>query len=121
MDNKVQKAYEIANYMTTLANQKSIIKQEFRQNLCYFVNGHTFTITTDLITFVKTLIDLGHIDFVMIDDNDTPAKINDLNLFLDNIINQYFSCVVTNIERKLFCIIVYDYIFFKLYFMHYRI
>jgi hypothetical protein len=93
MDDKIQKAYNIANYMTTLANQKTIINQEFKQNLCYFVNGHTFTVTTGLITFIKTLIDLGHTDFIIVDDNENPIEIKDLNEFLDNIINQYFMAV----------------------------
>lgn len=94
MDDKVQKAYEVANYMTTLANQKSILKQEFKQNLVYFFQGHTFQVSKDLITFVKTLIDLKQdTDVVLIDDNDLPIKIKNLNVFLEDILNQYFMAV----------------------------
>ena len=94
MDDKVQKAYEVANYMTTLANQKSILKQEFKQNLVYFFQGHTFQVSKDLITFVKTLVDLKQdTDVVLIDDNDLPIKIENLNVFLEDILNQYFMAV----------------------------
>lgn len=94
MDDKVQKAYEVANYMTTLANQKSILKQEYKQNLVYFFQGHTFQVSRELITFVKSLIDLGQTtDVVLIDDNELPVTVEDLNIFLENVLNQYFMAV----------------------------
>lgn len=94
MDDKVQKAYEVASYMTTLANQKTILRQEFNQNLIYFFQGHTFRVSKDLVCFVKTLIDLGHeTEVVLIDDNELPVKVENLKIFLEDILNQYFMAV----------------------------
>lgn len=94
MDQKVQKAYEVANYMTTLSNQKAILKQEFKQNLLFFFQGHTFTVSKELINFVKTLIDLNQeTDVILIDDNDLPINIDHLPKFLEDILNQYSMAV----------------------------
>ena len=91
MDDKLLKAFEIANFMTTLANQKKVIHEEFQQNCVYFFNGATFKVSRELINFTKTLIDLGHTDSVLIDDNNLPVDIPDLKAFLDTILSIYAS------------------------------
>jgi hypothetical protein len=91
MEEQVQKAFDIANYMTTLAGQKRILLEEYHQNSIYFFNGATFHISKELISFVKTLIDLGQTDAVLIDSNNLPTDVEDLAKFLDNILNVYTS------------------------------
>lgn len=94
MDEIVKKAFETADLMSSLANQKFILKEEFSQNLIYYFNGGSFTVTKELINFVKCLIDLGHTDhIVLVDDNDTPIDVDDSKVFLDNILNVYFNSV----------------------------
>lgn len=87
MEEKVKKAFEIANYMSTLAEQKRIIFEEFQQSLIYFYNGSTFRVTRELINYVKTLLDLNQTDAVLIDDNNIPTDIQNLSEFLDKILN----------------------------------
>ena len=53
MDERIEKAFNVANYMATLSNQRRIILEEFEQKLVYYVNGGTFKITPELISFVK--------------------------------------------------------------------
>jgi adenosine/AMP kinase len=77
--------------MTTLANQKKIIHEEYLQNCVYFFNGATFKVNRELINFVKTLIDLGHSDSVLIDDNNFPIDVADLTTFLESILSVYAS------------------------------
>ena len=94
MDPIVQKAFDVANYMTTLSNQKQILKEEFSQNIIHYKNGGTFTVTRDLINFVKTLLDLGHEeDIVLIDDNHTPISIDHLKPFLEVLLEIYQSSI----------------------------
>lgn len=94
MDPIVQKAFDVANYMTTLSNQKQILKEEFQQNLIHYQNGGTFTVTRDLINFVKTLIDLGYNeDIVLVDDNHTPISIAELKTFLEVLLEIYQSSI----------------------------
>lgn len=92
MDERVEKAFEVANYMATLSNQRRIILEEFNQKLIYYVNGATFKITPQLITFTKSVIDLGHTsDVPFVDDNNFPVIIENVTEFFDKIVEIYFS------------------------------
>jgi len=92
MDERLEKALEFSNYMVTLNNQKRVLKDQFRENTIHYFNGGQFTITKDLVTFVNMLVDKDNVhDIVLIDDNEMPVVISDLEEFLSNIIDQYFS------------------------------
>ena len=94
MDSKLEKAYEVANYMATLSAQKHILKEEFKQSLIFYANGGTFTVSRELINFVNTLINLGNdTTAVLIDDNEFPIDVLDLDKFLQDILAAYHSAV----------------------------
>jgi hypothetical protein len=91
MDERLEKALEFANFMVTLNNQKRSLQEKYQTDCVYYHSGGTFKIDKSLITFVKTLIDLGNIkNIVLIDDNELPIRVDDLTDFLDNIVDQYF-------------------------------
>jgi len=90
VDEKIKKAFDSANYMSVLASQKKILKEEYYQSLLYYQNGGVFSVTKDLINFSKTLIDLNNItDVILVDDNDSPILIKDLHAFLSEILSVY--------------------------------
>ena len=92
MDDKIQKAFSIANYMATLSNQKRILLEEYSQKLVYYINGATFKISQELITFTKSIIDVGYTsDVPFIDSNNLPIVISDVQQFFDDIISIYFE------------------------------
>ncbi len=92
MDERLKKALDISNYMVTLNNQKRLLKEKFYEDLIYFDSGSQFLVTQNLITFVKMLIDSGYdVDVVLIDDNDIPVTIKDLEIFYQNILDVYFK------------------------------
>jgi beta-lactamase class D len=92
MDERLKKAFQVANYMATLSAQKRVIKQEFEQKLLHYVNGSTFKITPTLINFTKTVIDLGHTtDVAFLDENNLPVLIEDVQVFFDTIVERYFQ------------------------------
>ena len=94
MDERIEKAFGVANYMATLSNQRRIILEEFNQKLIYYINGGTFKISTELIVFAKTMLDLGHdTDVQFIDQNNFPILVNDVQAFYDNIVEIYFQSV----------------------------
>jgi hypothetical protein len=93
MNDKLSKALDIANYMVTLANEKKIIFEEYKQNLTHFSNGNTFFVSRELINFVKTLIDLGQTDAVILDDNNIPVDIENLAQFLETLLSVYTMAV----------------------------
>lgn len=94
MDPRTEKAFDVANYMATLSNQRRIILEEFNQKLIYYINGATFKITPELINFTKTLMDMGQItDVSFIDFNNLPVLLSDVHKFYDDITAIYFESV----------------------------
>jgi hypothetical protein len=94
MDEKIEKAFEVANYMATLSNQRRIIFEEFNQKIVYYFNGATFKINPELITFTKTAIDLGQTqDVAFLDANNFPVIIPNVQEFFDEIVATYFGAL----------------------------
>lgn len=92
MDERIEKAFEVANYMATLSNQRRLMIEEFNQKLVYYINGATFKITPELICLAKTWIDRGLTnEVVFIDANNAPAIISNLNDFYEAICEQYLQ------------------------------
>lgn len=92
MEEQIKKAFESANYMAVLASQKKILKEEYYQSLLYYENGGVFFVTKELINFSKTLIDFGNLsDVILIDNNDSPILIVDLEKFLTEVLAIYTS------------------------------
>jgi hypothetical protein len=94
MDENIEKAFEMANYMATLTNQRRLIQEELSQRLVYYVNGGTFKITPELINFTKTVLDLGHdTEVIFLDENKLPIVVADVQDFLDNLVSIYFESI----------------------------
>jgi hypothetical protein len=94
MDEKLEKAFDVANYMATLSNQRRIILEEFNQKTVFYLNGGTFKITPELISFVYLMISSNYTeDVAFIDANHFPVIVNDVNAFYTDIIDVYFNAV----------------------------
>lgn len=94
MDEKIEKAFDVANYMATLSNQRRLILEEFNQKIVYYINGATFKLNPELINFTKLVIDQGYVgDVAFIDANNFPVIIEDVNSFYHDIVNTYFEAV----------------------------
>jgi len=91
MDERLEKALEFSNYMTTLNNQKRIIKEQFSENCVHYLDGGKFTVNRELMTFCQMIVSREMTSAVLIDDNDTPIEIKDMVKFLDDIIDIYFT------------------------------
>ena len=92
MDERIEKAFAVANYMATLSNQRRIILEEYTQKLIYYINGATFKISPELINFTKTMLDLEHTeDVAFLDSNNFPVIINDVQKFFDDVTSIYFE------------------------------
>ena len=89
---ELEKVIEIAKTMTVLANQKRALKEEYEQSLIFFINGGSFKVTKELISFVHSIkVISNYNEFVFIDDSGTPIKIEDLDKFLADILNVYVT------------------------------
>lgn len=92
MDERIEKAFQVANYMATLSNQRRIILEEFTQRTIFYINGGMFKITPELISFTKAVLDLGHVeDIAFVDSNNFPVVIADVQDFFDSIVAVYFE------------------------------
>lgn len=92
MDERIEKAFEVANFMATLSNQRRLMVEEFNQKLIYYINGGTFKITPELLCLSKTWLDRGlTTDVVFIDANNIPVIINSLDKFYEEISTQYLQ------------------------------
>lgn len=93
MDPKIQKAFEAANYMSTLAAQKHIFREEYHQNLVHYHNGGTFKATRELINFIEMLLNKENSSIILVDDNNIPIEIEDLKKFSEDILSRHFEAV----------------------------
>jgi hypothetical protein len=92
MDERIEKAFEVANYMATLSNQRRIILEEYNQKLVHYVNGATFSVSPDLISFTKTMLDAGYTtDVAFVDSNNFPIIVEDVQTFFNGIMSIYFE------------------------------
>tara|TARA_B110000495_G_scaffold126233_1_gene109848 strand:- start:3975 stop:4334 length:360 start_codon:yes stop_codon:yes gene_type:complete len=92
MDERLSKALEFSNYMITLNNQKRVLKEKYYESAIHYFNGGQFSVAKELITFVNMLCTKGNdSDIVLLDDNDTPVRIEDLNTFFTDILDIYFT------------------------------
>lgn len=94
MDERLEKSFAIANYMSTLSNQRRIIAEEFDQSIVYYINGGTFKISPELISFTKSMIDLEYTyDVPFVDVNGFPIVVPDVQKFFDEILLQYMTAL----------------------------
>lgn len=91
MDERLQKALDHSNYMITLNNQKRLLKEQYKENLVYYYNGGQFTVSQQLVSFCQSLVSLNQESTILIDDNDMPISVDDLNNFLSEIVTHYFE------------------------------
>jgi hypothetical protein len=95
MDDVLKKALEFSNYNQTLNIQKKVLQEKLDLRLTYGVNGGIFKIDRQLISFVQMLVDKERVENIpLIDSNNNPILIKDLNHFRDEIFDRYFSATL---------------------------
>lgn len=99
MDDRLKNALDFSNYMVTLNNQKRIAKEQFLESCVHYLNGGRFSINRELITFCSTLISSNQESAVLIDDNDMPIEVQDLQTFLDDILDIYFKASYQYLDK----------------------
>ena len=99
MDERLEKALEFSNFMVTLNNQKRIYKEKFEQDIIYYFDGCQFTVDKELICFCKIMMLQEQDSIVLIDDNNRPVEIEDLQEFYSNILSVYFTATNEYLEK----------------------
>lgn len=89
MDEKLKTALEFSNYVITLNNHKRVLFEKYKNDSIFYYNSGKFTITQQLISFCKTLCDLTQENMVLLDDDNFPVEITNMNEFTKKLIQQY--------------------------------
>ena len=90
-DPRLAAALEFSNYRITLNNQKKQAQLKYLNDLVYAENGGLFQIDRTLISFVHCLIASGKQQAVILDKNDQPIEIKDLEAFQESILDKYYQ------------------------------
>lgn len=93
IDERLANALDASNYRVTLHIQKQNAKLKLQNDLIYSHNGGLFTANTDLISFVYVLLQCGNTSTILLDKNDNPIEITDLQTFFDELIGLYHEAM----------------------------
>ena len=89
MDEKLAKALEFSNFRLTLNNQKKNLRTRMNTMLTIGYQGSMFSVSLELINFVKQLLDLKVTQYIFLDDNETPLLVTDLIDFHTKLLTQH--------------------------------
>jgi hypothetical protein len=100
VDDQLKQALDFANYRQTFSIQRQTLKEKIEAKLTYGVSGGIFKIDKSLIAYVQMLVDQGRIEGVpLIDSNDNPILINNLEDFRDEILDRYYTTTLEYYEQ----------------------
>lgn len=92
MDPRLEKALEFSNYHKILTTQKETLKEKTIKNMLIGYNGGMFRVDRNLMCFVKMMIDSNRkIDIPILDLNDNPILIENLEDFWEVLITNYLK------------------------------
>lgn len=92
MDERLKNALDFARYKETFEMQKVLAKEKLESKITFGYNGGIFKADRELIVFVQFLLDNDRkTDVPILDINETPILIKDLEDFNVNLLDRYFS------------------------------
>jgi hypothetical protein len=100
VDDQLKQALDFANYRQTFSIQRQTLKEKIEAKLTYGINGGIFKIDRSLISYVQMLVDQDRIEGVpLIDSNDNPILISNLEAFRDEILDRYYTTTLEYYEQ----------------------
>jgi hypothetical protein len=100
MQEQFQTALDFANYQQTFSIQRKTLKEKAEAKLTYGYNGGIFRIEQSLLTFVDILCSKNRTTgIVLLDVNQNPILIEDLEKFKDDIFSRYFEVTYEYFEN----------------------
>lgn len=94
MEKSLETIIKKSDRMLSVRLNRLAIKEKFDADITFGLNGGIFKIDQLLITFVNTLLLRGKTHtVVLLDINQTPILIEDLNEFLLTIMDRYFMAL----------------------------
>ena len=92
MDKKLEAALDFTNYSLTLEKQKLIAKNHFKKSIILNYEGGMFTVSMELLSYCKLMEkDSNYEQYIIIDDNDIPIEITNLEEFYTQARRLYYK------------------------------
>ena len=85
MEDALTKALEFANFPATLNTQKKILKNKYNDNCALYQRRQIYSVRD----FVFVRLSHNVESTVIVDDNDTPIEIDNVQEFFDLVKNKY--------------------------------
>ena len=89
MDKRLEQALEFSNFRMILTTRQENLKTLLNNKLMLSYGGGLFKVDKELISFVGVLLINGHTETMIIDTNDIPILIEDLEEFANKLSDQY--------------------------------
>ena len=100
MDDQLKKALDFSNYRQTFSIQRKTLKEKIDAKLTFGHNGGIFKIDRTLLTFVEMICAKGRTTgVVLLDVNENPIIVEDLEAFKDEIFDRYFTSTLEYYEQ----------------------
>jgi|TARA_B110000259_G_scaffold26980_1_gene28274 hypothetical protein len=84
MDQRLQKALEHADYVTSFKNQKRVLREKYLKDCTIYYSGGQFTASREIIATLKS-IDSS----IFVDNNNTPIEIKTRGEFYDALVDAF--------------------------------
>jgi len=91
IDERLNAAIAASNYRITLNNQRQNARLALQKGLTYAVNGGVFNIDATLISLVQSLISMDKESAILLDVNQNPVEIENLQDFQESIVEIYYE------------------------------
>ena len=89
MDDRLSKALEFSNFLETQNNQKRIFLAQYKEDLIFYTNGHKISVDRSLISFCKSCVLSSETSTWILDDNNIPVYIDNLENFTNTVYKVY--------------------------------
>jgi hypothetical protein len=91
VDQRLEDALKASNYRITLNVRRSNARLKLERDLTFARGGGMFKASPELIAFVGALLGQGKVDATLLDANQNPVVIDDLQQFMTDIIARYYE------------------------------
>ena len=99
MDEALEKALDFSNFTSTLNSQKRILHEKYLDELVMYSNNGRFIISKEILNFCFMLVSTNINKTVLIDDNQTPIEINDVEEFMLKATQHYTDVTNTYLQE----------------------
>lgn len=84
--------FDISKKMASVAQQKRVMFEQYDLNLFYFEGNGVFKASKEFISYIKSIKELSSdTSAVILDENNLPIKINDLESFLLSLVDVHIQ------------------------------